>query len=69
MSHKVYMNGEAGPFRCDHCEYYVNPNACNNSHIISLAKNNKFGLTLKGDNAKVDLDGCSDEFEPKRMIK
>lgn len=24
----VYMDGDKGPFRCDHCEYYTNPNKC-----------------------------------------
>lgn len=24
----VYMGSEAGPFRCDRCEYYVDPEAC-----------------------------------------
>lgn len=25
----VYMDGDQGPFRCDHCEYFIPPNACN----------------------------------------
>ena len=24
----VYMDGDQGPFRCDHCEYWKNPNSC-----------------------------------------
>ena len=24
----VYMNGTQGPFRCDHCDYFIKPNAC-----------------------------------------
>lgn len=24
----VYMDGDKGPFRCDHCEYYKDPNEC-----------------------------------------
>ncbi len=24
----VYMDGDKGPFRCDHCEYYIKENGC-----------------------------------------
>lgn len=24
----VYMGSESGPFRCDHCVYYIDPGAC-----------------------------------------
>jgi hypothetical protein len=24
----VYMDGDEGPFRCDHCSYFIKPNAC-----------------------------------------
>ena len=24
----VYMDGDKGPFRCDHCEYFSKPNGC-----------------------------------------
>jgi hypothetical protein len=24
----VYMGGELGPFRCDHCEYFKAPSSC-----------------------------------------
>lgn len=24
----VYMSGEMGPFQCDHCKYFQDPNAC-----------------------------------------
>jgi hypothetical protein len=24
----VYMTGDKGPFRCDHCEYFQVPRAC-----------------------------------------
>jgi hypothetical protein len=24
----VYMTGDQGPFKCGHCSYYVDPNAC-----------------------------------------
>lgn len=24
----VYMDGDKGPFRCDHCEYFTKPNGC-----------------------------------------
>jgi hypothetical protein len=24
----VYMTGDQGPFRCDHCEYFSAPNGC-----------------------------------------
>lgn len=24
----VYMDGDQGPFRCDHCEYFSKPNSC-----------------------------------------
>lgn len=27
----VYMDGDKGPFRCDHCEYFSKPNGC---HIV-----------------------------------
>lgn len=28
QSQVVYMTGDQGPFRCDHCEYYVDPGGC-----------------------------------------
>lgn len=24
----VYMDGDKGPFKCSHCEYFSSPNAC-----------------------------------------
>ncbi len=63
--HQVYMGGKAGPFRCDHCEYYVGANACNNRQIIRLASQRSFGLTMHGALARVDPGGCSDYFDPK----
>ena len=24
----VYMRGDEGPFRCDHCEYFGSPSSC-----------------------------------------
>lgn len=66
MAHQVYMPQQNGPFRCDHCEYYVGPHACANRTIIGLAGAGKFGLALNRGRAVVDPGGCSDEFEPKR---
>lgn len=59
------MPASEGPFRCDNCEYYISKNSCNNEHIVQLAKRGRFGLSMNGENAKVDPNGCSDEFEKK----
>lgn len=67
--HKVYMSGKAGPFRCDHCEYYPAEGRCNNTHIVALARAGKFGLKLAGGRAVVDPGGCSDEFELSAKAK
>lgn len=64
--HQVYMPGKNGPFRCDHCVYYVGTNQCNNQKIVALAHNKQFGLYMLGRFAAVDPGGCSDEFEPRR---
>ncbi len=64
--HQVYMGGKSGPFRCDHCEYYEAANRCNNGHIIQLANQRQFGLTMMGAFARVEPGGCSDYFEPTR---
>ena len=63
--HSVYMGADAGPFRCDHCEYYPSAGRCNNRIIIGYAKDKKFGLSMSGTLAVVNPGGCSDEFQPK----
>lgn len=63
--HSIYLSGEHGPFRCDNCEYYVKSNRCKNRHIISWAKQGKFGLKMADTLAVVEPDGCSDYFEKK----
>jgi hypothetical protein len=65
LAHQVYMPGSKGPFRCDNCEYYISKNTCNQSKIINYAKKGMFGLTMIGENARVDPNGCSDEFKRK----
>jgi hypothetical protein len=62
--HQAYMSGKEGPFRCDNCEYYVS-SSCNNKTVISWAKQGLYGLSLVGELAKVDPEGCSDEFKKK----
>ena len=59
------MPGKEGPFRCDNCKYYPSANTCNNKRIIELAKEGKFGLSMKGEMARVEPDGCSDEYEKR----
>ena len=62
---KIYMSGSEGPFKCGNCEYYIANNACNETHIIALAKDGKFGLSMNGPHAKVDPNGCSDYYEKR----
>lgn len=64
--HKVYLPGTSGPFRCDHCEYYIGKNSCNQENIIAFAKKGTFDLKMNHDlTAHVDPNGCSDYFERK----
>lgn len=51
--HKVYLPGSRGPFRCDHCEYYVEAYRCGHPEIIKLRQ------------GAVEPDGCSDFFQSK----
>lgn len=65
MSHKVYMPGKKGPFKCSNCEYYNGINSCNQPEIMRLARLGWYGLSMNGKFAKVDPEGCSDYYEPK----
>jgi hypothetical protein len=64
--HQAYMSSKNGPFRCDNCEYYVEPRACNNDKVMGWARDGKYGLSLNSNElAVVDPGGCSDEFKKK----
>jgi hypothetical protein len=53
----AYMGPDKGPFRCDNCEYFSEPNKCYKEEMIKAQD------ALK--TAKVDKAGCCNYFETK----
>ena len=52
--HPIYAPASEGPFACKFCEYYSDPNKCNQPIIVKLRK----GI--------VEPDACCDWFEKDR---
>lgn len=52
-AHSVYLPAKEGPFRCDNCEYFREPNSCTNKYIIKVH------------GPSVEPGGCCDLFEKK----
>jgi len=51
-----YMGPKEGPFKCENCEYYSDPNKCYKEEMIKHQKADEF--------AKVEPEGCCNYFEP-----
>lgn len=51
--HQVYQPAKEGPFRCDHCEYYVGPERCRKPEIVALRQ------------GMVEPGACCDYFEKR----
>lgn len=64
--HEGFLRGKTdGPFRCDHCQYYIaGRGVCQHVIVVGWAKEHKYGLELVDKKyAKVNPDDCSDYFK------
>ena len=62
-----YSPAKCGPFRCDHCTYFVKPYMCKHPEVVAEPKMPKVkfeGKTYAG----VEPGGCCCEFHPDRAI-
>ena len=65
--HIGYLPSKCGPFRCDHCTYFVRPFMCKHPEVVAEPKMKKViseGKTFAG----VEPGACCNEFHPDRAI-